>query len=146
MNFVRSFCGWKTCLKKKSFKKIHQRIRVLRKMNNLERFCAIQKQSPKVLCYKRCLKSCKFHRKTPILESVFLKLQVSRPTTLWKGDFNYRFLIVKIPKFLRAPILNNIWKEEHLSMTASCLLQAKYVFVINCYARWSQLYISTMVL
>ena len=48
--FVRSFCESKTCLKKKSFKKIHQRKRVLRKMNNLERFYAIQKQPPKVLC------------------------------------------------------------------------------------------------
>ena len=36
--------------KKKSFKKINQKIRVLRKMNNLDIFYAFQKQLPKVLC------------------------------------------------------------------------------------------------
>ena len=37
---------------KKSCKKIRQRIRVLRKTKNLKRSYAIQKQSPKVLCWK----------------------------------------------------------------------------------------------
>ena len=72
--FVGSFLNKKPVWKK-SFKKIHQRIPVLKKMNNLERLYAIQKQPPKVFCYKRCCqKLCKFHRKTSRLEPVFNKI------------------------------------------------------------------------
>ena len=75
-----------------------------------------------------------------------IKLQVSRPITLWKRDFNAGFFLLKAKKNFRTPILKNMWKNERLQTTASCLSDAKYAFQISCYTPWNQLCISTMVL
>ena len=45
-----------------------------------------QKQPAEMLCKKRCEKSCKFHRKTPVLESPLIK--VAGYATLFKKDSN----------------------------------------------------------
>ena len=88
----------------------------------------------------------KFHRKTPMLESAFNKIAGVQAYNFIKRRLQHRCFAVKIPKFLRTPILKNIWKKEHLPTAASCLTEAKYAYAIKCYTGWNQLYISTMVL
>ena len=63
-------------------------------MNNFERFYTFQKQ------HRRCSeKFRKFHSKTPMLESGFNKIVVSRPTTLLKGDSNTGVFLLKFRNF-----------------------------------------------
>ena len=89
----------------------------------------------------------RFHRKTPMLESVFNKIAGVQAYNFMKRRLQHKCFPVKKTEFLRTTILKNIWKKkEHLPTTASCLTEAKYAFAINCYMCWNQLYISTMVL
>ena len=48
---------------------------MMRKMNNIQRFYAIQKQQPKVLCYKRCFFHVEIPKllRTPILKNIWKK-------------------------------------------------------------------------
>ena len=57
------------------------------------------------------LKSSKFHRKTPVLKSLFNKVAGIKPgtsLTFLKKDSNTGVFPVKFTKFLGAPILKNI--------------------------------------
>ena len=64
----------------------------------------IQKQPPDVLCKKRC--SQKFHRKTPVPESLFNKVR-PQPATLLREKFWHRCFSVNFTKFRRKLFLQN---------------------------------------
>ena len=66
-----------------------------------------QKQPPEVFCKKRSSLIAKFHRKTPLLESVFNKSLESRQTQVFSGEI--------------CGIFKNTYYEEHLGTIASAL-------------------------
>ena len=82
----------------------------------------VQKQSPEVFCKKSCSqKVCKFHRKTPVLESLFNKVAVLQACNFIKKRLLQHWCFpVKFAKFL------NIYFEEHLRRTASICFTSKY--------------------
>ena len=69
----------------------------------------VQKQPPEFLCKKRCSeKYCKFHRKTPVLESLFNNVAGPQACNFIKKILQYWCFPIKFAKFLRTPILRNI--------------------------------------
>ena len=63
-----------------------------------------KKQSPEVFCKKRFSeKFCKIHRKAPVPESFFNKVDGMRAATLLKRRLWHRCLPVNFAKFLRTP-------------------------------------------
>ena len=65
----------------------------------------IQKQPPKVFYKKALLKNfvCNIHRKTPVLEPLFNKVDLQACNFI-KKRFQHRSFPVNIAKFLRIPI------------------------------------------
>ena len=60
----------------------------------------VQKQPSEVFCKKRCSSNfCKLHRKAPVLKSLFNKIVIPTPVTLWKKK-PLRCFLVKFTKFL----------------------------------------------
>ena len=74
------------------------------------------------------LKSSKFHRKTPVFESLFSKVPVPRQgLTFLKRDSNKGIFPVKFAKILRTPILKNIYKPLLLYLQViSITIHEKY--------------------
>ena len=69
----------------------------------------VQKQPPKMFCKKRCSqKYRKFHRKTPVLESLFNNIAGLQACDFIKKILQHRCFPMKFVKFLRTPILKNI--------------------------------------
>ena len=96
------------------FKSSHRRCSFIKDVKNFENFTG------KHLCW-----------------SLFLiKLQLSRPATLWKGDFMKRCFPVK-----KNRIFKNTYFKEHLKKKNICQW-----LLLALHMRWNQLYISTMVL
>ena len=75
---------------------------------SLKTFFKLQKQLP--VC---SWKFCKFHRKTPVLGSLFSK--VWGPATLFKRYSNTDDFPVKFAIFYRTPILKNICERQLLN-------------------------------
>ena len=75
----------------------------------------LRKQRPEVFCRKRCLqKFRKFHRKTPVLESLF---NAAQACNFIKKRLQHRYFPVKFAKFLRTPILKNICERLLLNLS-----------------------------
>ena len=71
-----------------------------------------QKQPPEVFCKKRCsLEFRKFHRKTPVLESLFNNFAGLQAWNFIKKILQHWCFPMKFAKFLRTPILKNIWEK-----------------------------------
>ena len=72
----------------------------------------IQKQPPEVFCKKKVfLKLLQFHRKTPVLECLFNNVAGLEPCNFIKKILRHWCFPVKVAKFLRTAILNNICKR-----------------------------------
>ena len=70
-----------------------------------------KKQPPEVFCKKGVLKNfTNFTGKTPAFELLFHKVVGLRPVTLLKRDSITGVFPVKFAKFLRTPILKNIYE------------------------------------
>ena len=54
------------------------------------------------------LKNFASHRKTPVLESLFYKVETPQACNFIKKRLIHRCFLVKLAKFLRTPILKNI--------------------------------------
>ena len=68
----------------------------------------LQKQPPGMFCKKRCSsKFCNIHRKTPVLESLFNKVE-GQACNFIEKRLQHRCFPVNIAKFLKTPILKNI--------------------------------------
>ena len=68
-----------------------------------------QMQPPEVFCKKWCSqKAWKFHRKTPVLESIFNKVAGLWACNFIKKKLQHRCFPMKFAKLLRTPILKNI--------------------------------------
>ena len=66
----------------------------------------IQKQPPQVFCKKRCSqKFRKFHRKKPVMESLFSKVTGLQACDFIKKRLPHRYFPVKSSKCLRTPFL-----------------------------------------
>ena len=83
--------------------------------NNLETptgwWGQFQMQPPVVFCKKGALKNfCKFHRKTPVLKSLFNKVASLKVCNFIKKRHQHRCSPVKFTKFLRTTILKNIYE------------------------------------
>ena len=64
----------------------------------------LRKQPPEIFCRKRCLQKLrKFHRKTPVLESLFNKVAGLRAWNFIQNRLQHR----KFAKLLRSPFLQN---------------------------------------
>ena len=75
-------------------------------------FVDFKKQPPEVLCKESCsLELRKFHRKTPVLESLFNRITGLKGCKFIKKRLQHRCFPVKFKTFLRAPILKNICKR-----------------------------------
>ena len=75
----------------------------------------LQKQSSGGVLRKKC--SLKFHnisKKTPVLESLFNRVAGLKACSFIKKLLKCRCFPVNIAKFLRTPILKNIWKRRTL--------------------------------
>ena len=82
------------------------------------------KQPPVVFCKKRCSKKFrKFHRKTPMLESLFNKVAGLKAWNFIKMRFQHRCFPVKFPKTLRTLILKNIYKRLVLDFKVNKYVQ-----------------------
>ena len=69
------------------------------------------KQPPEVFCKKRCSQKYRqYHRKTPVLESLFNKVAGPKPYNFIEKWLKNRCFPKNIAKFLRTPILN-IWER-----------------------------------
>ena len=83
-------------------------------------FSKQQKQPPEVFCKKVLLKISQYslHRKTPVLESLLIKLQTFRqlPSALplYQKETPTQMFSVNIAKFLRTPSLKNILRTTVL--------------------------------
>ena len=86
--------------------------------NNLKK----QKWSEVVLCKQRCSQKClKFHRETPVLESLFNK--VSGPgLQLYQKRLQRQCFPVKFEKFFRAPICERPASKFNFHATANDFL------------------------
>ena len=72
----------------------------------------LKKQPPEVFCKKSCsLELRKFHRKIPVLESLFNRVTGLKGCNFIKKRLQHRCFPVKSKTFLRAPILKNICKR-----------------------------------
>ena len=74
-------------------------------MLGLTLLVSLQKQPPEVFCKKVSLEIRKFHKKTPVLESLFNKVLDLQTCKFIKKRLQHRCFPVKFAKFLRAPIL-----------------------------------------
>ena len=78
-----------------------------------------QKRPPSVFYKKRCsLKFHKFHRKTPVLESLFNGVPGLKACDFIEKRLQHRCFPVKFAKYLRRPILKNICKR----LLLNCIL------------------------
>ena len=86
-------------------------------------------QSPKALYVKRCSqKFHKIHRKTPVLESLFLmKLQASK-VRLWHRCFPVNFVKFQRTPFYRTPLDDCFLKFQHEVKKNHILLRHGYRF------------------
>ena len=82
----------------------------------LENSCVgIQKQAMEVFCEKKCSKNfCKFHRKTPVLQSLFNK--DLKACNFIKEKLKHRCFPVKFVKFLETFVVKNICERLLLEM------------------------------
>ena len=72
----------------------------------------VQKQPPEVFCKKRCSWNFrKFHRKAPVLESLFNNVAGLQACNFIKKILQHRCFPMKFAKFLRTPILKNIFER-----------------------------------
>ena len=76
------------------------------------RYCCrpikVQKQPPEVFCKKGCSENFfEFHKKTPVLESLFNKVAGLRTWNVIKKTLQHSCFPVSFVKFLRTPILKN---------------------------------------
>ena len=68
-----------------------------------------QKQPLEAFCKKRCFKNFrKFHRKTPVLESLFNNVAGLQACNFIKKRLQHCCFLMKFAKFLRTPILKYI--------------------------------------
>ena len=75
-----------------------------------------------MFCKKRCSKKfCTFHRKTPVMESLFNKVAGLKTCNFIKKRLQHRFFPMKFAKSYRTPILKNICERLLL-----------YYTIINC--------------
>ena len=71
-----------------------------------------QKQPRNMFCKKRCSKTfCKFHRKTPMLQSLFNNVAGLQACIFIKKRLQHKCFPVNIAIFLRTPILKYICKR-----------------------------------
>ena len=60
---------------------------------------------------------CDFHRKTPVLQSLFNKIaDLLSATTLFIKDYNTGFLLWNLQKIFRVPVLKNICERPTASL------------------------------
>ena len=72
----------------------------------------VQKQPPEMFCKKRCSKNFrKFHRKTPVLESLFNNVAGVQAWNFIKKILLHWCFPIKFAKRLRTSILQNIWER-----------------------------------
>ena len=65
-----------------------------------------------VFCEKKSFEIfCKFHKITPVLESLFNKVADLKACKFIKNRLQHRCFPVKFAKFLRTPILKNIYER-----------------------------------
>ena len=62
----------------------------------------------KLFCKKRVQKLCKFHRKTPMLKSLFTKVVGLKACSFIKTRLQHRYFPVKFTKFLKTRNLKSI--------------------------------------
>ena len=88
----------------------------------------IQKQQPEAFCKKRFSKIFrKFHRKTPVLESLFNKVAGLQGCNFIRKRLQHRGFPVKFAKFFRTPTLKNICERLLLEVTV-----CKAALAIDC--------------
>ena len=75
-------------------------------------------------------KFCIIQRKTPVLGSLLIKLQVFRPTILFKKRLKHRCLPVNIAKLLRTATLENI--REWLLLLNLINMCVCHIFTVQC--------------
>ena len=67
-----------------------------------------QKKPLEIFCKKRCSKkSHQFHKKTPVLESLFKKVASVQVCNFIKKRFQHSCFLVKFPKFLKTCLYAN---------------------------------------
>ena len=69
------------------------------------------------------LKFCKFHRKTPVLESLFNKVSGRQACIFIKKRLQHRYFPVKFAKVLTTPLLKNISKRLLPYLISECFEQ-----------------------
>ena len=85
--------------------------------SNFVSMVQVEKQPPDVFCKNRYSEKIrKFHRKTPVLESLFNKVAGLRVCNFIKTRLQHSFFPVKFSNFLRTPTLKNIWERLLLQM------------------------------
>ena len=138
----------KNLFEKKKFQENAPKNTSVEKMNNLDRLYSIHKQSPKVLCYKRCCqKFCKCHKKTLLLESAFNKIAGVQAYNFIKRRLqHWCFSYESSGIFKNTYFKEHLKNKEHLTTAAYCLSEAEHAYPINCRMRSNKLYMSTMVL
>ena len=81
------------------------------KTNGFQRFI---EAATELFYNKLFLKFCNMHRKTPVLESI--KATRRQACNFIKKWLQRRCFLVKIAKFLRTPVLENIWERLLLDL------------------------------
>ena len=117
MNFTSPTCNMPLCVEKKKLLVCHNKVAKQLQLFNYF-FKKIQKQprekqkQPLEEFFKQICPSkfCKLHKKTPVLETFLIKLQLS-PCKLFKKRLQHKCFPVKFAKLLRTSILKNICKR-----------------------------------
>ena len=92
---------------------------------------------------RRCSKKlCKFHRKAPVLESLFYKVTSLQACNVTKKRLLHRCFPVKFEKFWRTPISKNIWTTASVYW----LLHHILIFTILYSTRFTFLQITSSLL
>ena len=83
---------------------------------------------------------CKFHRKAPVLESLFYKVASLQACNVTKNRLLHKCFPVKFEKFWKTPILKNIWTNAsvYCYFILYLFLQSSTVHVLHFY--WEILY------
>ena len=98
----------------------------------VEAYVQFQKQPPAVFCKKSCsLKFRKFHRKTPVLESLLNKVAGLQACNFIKKGLQQRHIPVKFAKFLRTHFLKNICERLLLQFLSHAWHLCWSLFLIN---------------
>ena len=90
-----------------------------------------QKQPPDVFYKKAVLKKfCNIPSKTPVLESLFNKIEDLQVCNFIKKRLQHRWFPVNIAKLLRKPISKNIWKMfGYKKKSLKCVIVNFHVFM-----------------